>query len=105
MRDMRSMQVWMKGLLGSIIRWPVSTRKSMISANGTLSSGGTSVRGCTTRSRSIRGVAKSTPRSRDRCTTSFPSISSPRTKNGADSAAQRSTLPSTAYCVHATPLT
>ena len=30
----------------------------MISASGTLSSGGTSVRGCTSPSRSIRGVAK-----------------------------------------------
>ena len=38
----------------------------MISASGMLSSGGSSVRGWTSASRSSFGVAKSTPRSRER---------------------------------------
>ena len=65
---MRSMQPPGRWTLSSRSRCrsPVSTRKSMISASGTLSSGGSSVRGATSSSRSISGVANSTPRSRER---------------------------------------
>jgi hypothetical protein len=67
-----------EAVAGSRIRSPVSTRKSMISVSATLSSGGTSVRGWTIRSRSSCGVANLTPRSRERCVTDSPWTTSPR---------------------------
>ncbi len=68
------------GLVSSSIRFPVSTRKSMISFIGTPSIGGNSERGAANAFRSISGVTKSTPRSRERCFTASPVTVLPRMK-------------------------
>jgi hypothetical protein len=71
----------------------------MISASFTFSSGGASERGVISASRSMAGVVKSAPRSRERCWTSAPDTSLPRMKKFAGMVASRraATLPGLAF--------